>query len=120
MLLQRKTMPADVLGRRVLYVGFSLNFNRKILMLMLLVLLSTVVLEIWISSRISTFGSKIFLLNQEESDLQLQNQLLQNEIATSSSLNEVSKAAQLLGLEDIRHLEYIEPLGLAFSENIKP
>lgn len=103
------------LNNQVLSIGISLNLSRKVLIVFSFILLLFMILEIWASNRLSTFGEKISQLNAAQENLSLENQLLQDQIAAQSSLNRVSKYSPYLGLQDIKSVKYIEPVGLAYK-----
>lgn len=89
--------------------------KKKIPFLILLAFLIGVVTEVWAANRLSTYGEQIAKITQETQQLTLENQLLENEIAQKSSFNQVEKHAKILGFEEIQHVQYLQPLDLAYS-----
>lgn len=71
------------------------------------------ILEIWMTNRLSTYGSKIQEINDLKSQLTLENSLLENEIAQDSSLSVIEVKANSLGFESIKNIDYIKPEALA-------
>lgn len=70
-------------------------------------------LEIWMVTRLSTYGNKIQEMKDNKANLLLENQILENAISEKSSLALIEKKALLLGFEPIKKIESIKPSGLA-------
>lgn len=85
-------------------------FRRKILLFVTLLIFLFSILEIWVVNRLATFGEQINKLSITKSNLELENQMMQNQIARLSSLHEIEKEAINLGFEKIRNIEYINTL----------
>lgn len=71
------------------------------------------ILEIWMASRLTTYGNKIQQLDQVKSKLSLENQLLEYQIAQQSSLKNLSQVATKLGFNQISVVEYYKPSSIA-------
>lgn len=93
--------------------------NKKIfrfIKLGVVLLVAICVLEIWISNRLATYGSKVAQMKNEEAKITLQNQLLEDQIAQDSSLLSISKEAAQLGFNSISNLEYFTPSLIASAK----
>lgn len=77
---------------------------------MLLVLLF---LEIWAVNRLATYGDQIQEIQNAKMSLQLENQVLENQIAENSSLVTVETKAASLGFNQIKSWDYLKPANLA-------
>lgn len=64
-------------------------------------------IEIWIVNRLSTYGDKIYQLKQAQANLELENQVLANSVAISSSMIVLEQKATPLGFNNINQIEYI-------------
>lgn len=78
-----------------------------------IIFLAVFVLEVWLMNRLSTYGNKIQELEVAKSNLKLENQVLENEIAQKASLNLIDQKAAGLGFNNIKNIEYIKPLNIA-------
>lgn len=81
--------------------------KKKIISLFVFTLLIGTVLEIWVSNRLATFGEQYTKIEQSISDLTLENQLLEDQIAKRESLSRTEKYAGLSGFEEVNNIEYI-------------
>lgn len=85
----------------------SKNYTRFSI-LGVLILLSLLCLEFWTVNRLSIYGDKISQLKRAEDALVMENQVLANSIAQSSSLKVLEKNAKSIGFEEIKNLQYIK------------
>lgn len=69
--------------------------------------------EVWMTSRLSTYGNKIQEIKNTQAKLQLENQVLENQIAQSTSLLSLEKKSTELGFDSIKNLEYYRPANIA-------
>ena len=90
--------------------------KRKIYIVSAVIILMAIIVEIWTVNRLSTFGQELNKLDQQKAALQLNNQVLQNEIAQDSSLQEISNESKNLGLQPIAHIQYLKPSNLASAQ----
>ncbi|MFH0937016.1 MAG: hypothetical protein V1808_01860 [Candidatus Daviesbacteria bacterium] len=88
----------------------------KVIRVTVVLVLVIFFLEIWMMTRLSTYGNKIQELKQTKDAITLENQILENTIAKNSSLNLVEKKASQLGFGSIKNLEYIKPTALAWTQ----
>lgn len=91
------------------------HLKKKISLFILMIFLVGMVVEVWAANRLSTYGEQIAKITQETQQLTLENQLLGNEIAEKASFNQVEQHAKILGFEEIQHVQYLQPLDLAFG-----
>lgn len=73
------------------------------------------ILEIWMVNRLTTFGNKIEQLKDVQSQLQLKNQILENEIAGEISLAQIEEKSTSLGFDSVKNIKYINPQPLAMT-----
>lgn len=92
-----------------------MSLSRRMLLLLFLVVLVFIILEIWSVNRLSSFGSELSRIEQAKANLTLQNDLLEAQIAESSSLNQASKMAGALGFQNIKDIQYLSLPQLAFG-----
>ena len=78
-----------------------------------LVLISTVILEIWLINRLASYGEKFNQVKQTQSAIELDNQMLENEISQKSSLSFTQEKANQLGFNSTKNIEYFKPEALA-------
>ena len=74
----------------------------------LVLFLTVLSAEIWVINRLSTYGDKIYQLQQAEASVELENQVLANSIAEASSMAALEQKAVLLGFNTINQIEYIK------------
>lgn len=79
----------------------------RFVVLGLILVLTLLSAEIWIVNRLSTYGDKIYQLKQMQANLELENQVLANSIAETSSMVVLEQKATLLGFNNINQIEYI-------------
>lgn len=89
--------------------------RRKVVYIAACIFLFVAIIEIWAVNRLSTFGEKLSLIEQQKQELTLENQTLENEIAKRSSLSEVQKYATAFGFEDKSKVSYLPNEGLALN-----
>lgn len=83
------------------------KFPKKYIVLIVLTLFVLTVIEIWASNTVVTYGEKFEKLSALEKALNLENQILQNEIAKYTSLNSVASKSAELGFSKIESIQYI-------------
>jgi len=82
--------------------------RKKIIALLGLTILVGAILEIWVSNRLATFGTQYTEIERAKNSLTLENQLLEDQIATKESLSRTQKYAELIGFQQVKNIEYIE------------
>jgi hypothetical protein len=94
----------------------SLQLNRirrQIIVIVGISVLLVALSEIWSINRLAILGLQISKMEQSKMSLQLENQILQTQIADKSSLRNVENIATKLGFEGIKKLSYVKDLNLA-------
>ncbi|OGE31988.1 hypothetical protein A2631_02625 [Candidatus Daviesbacteria bacterium RIFCSPHIGHO2_01_FULL_44_29] len=92
------------------------QLRKKMLTLGIMAFLLLVVVEIWALNRLSTFGEQITRFEKTSNDLQLENQILQNRIASLSSLREIQNRSLLLGFRAVHLVDYFKPSDVASAK----
>lgn len=92
------------------------NLKKKAAILIVFAVLGGIVLEIWVTNRLVTYGEKIAEIQNAGAKLRMENQVLQNQISEQASLNQMKKYASGLGFRSGGKVEYIsgslESLGM--------
>lgn len=70
-------------------------------------LLSLSLIEIWVNNVSYEYGMKFEKMTQVEKQLLIENQILENEIARSSSLQSISSKSAELGFSRPKKIQYI-------------
>lgn len=83
------------------------TYPKKYGVLISLTLFSLVIIEIWASNIIVTHGEKYENLSRLSKSLQMENQVLENEIAKNSSLVSVASKSAQLGFYKTESIQYI-------------
>ena len=78
--------------------GTDLSFSRKrIIALGVFGLILMVVLQIWTMNRLAVLGEKITQIEKSKAALVMENQMLENQVASKASLQYIKKVADNLG-----------------------
>ena len=77
--------------------------------LIIVVFFLVLFLEIWVVNRLSTFGHKIQDIKDSQASLELENQILESQIAKQASLLAIESKASALGFDSLKNIEYIKP-----------
>ncbi|MDO8619101.1 MAG: hypothetical protein Q7R49_04145 [Candidatus Daviesbacteria bacterium] len=85
----------------------SKPFPRKIIFLGGFVLSVLVILQIWANNTLVTYGTEFEKIRQMQQSLQLENQILENNIAKMSSIDNIATASSILGLEPSKDVQYL-------------
>lgn len=91
------------------------KFRKKIIFSAISLIVLTTILEIWAVNRLATYGEQITRLERTKQALVMENQVLENEIATKTSLKDVYEQSKNLGYEKIGKIEYLEDRSLALN-----
>ena len=83
----------------------------RLIKIALCLLVLVFILEIWMVNRLSTYGKQIQNIKEAQSELILENQILENSIAQNMSLKKIETEAQNFGFLGIKDLEYIKSSG---------
>lgn len=83
------------------------KFPKKIIALIVFGLLTLTLVEIWVTNTAVSYGGKFEKLTDAEKSLMLENQILENQIAKSSSLNNIASKSAQLGFSFNPSVQYI-------------
>ena len=81
--------------------------TNKLMIVVGFFLVSLVVAEIWVANTLANFGEKFEELNNLQKSLDQENLILENEIATHSSLQNIASKSGILGLTKSKSVKYI-------------
>jgi len=70
-------------------------------------LIVLVVLEIWVSHSLNSFGEKYQNIESLQKTLSLENEVLENEIAKESSISKIASQSASLGFSSPTNIQYI-------------
>lgn len=79
----------------------------------ILLFLSLSILEIWLVNRLVSFGQRMHQLMLAQTTLELENQLLENQLASKTSLNYLSLRSEQLGFASSKNVQYLKPRSVA-------
>lgn len=83
------------------------HFSPRFVLSALSSILILVVVEIWASNTIVTYGDKLEKLTALQRSLRMQNQILENEIAKLASLAHIASESAILGFSKDFNVQYI-------------
>ena len=83
------------------------GLSKKYIALSLVCLFVLMLIEIWISNNVVTYGEKFEKLSNLRKTLSLENQILENEIAKKQSLNDIASKSAELGFSEPQSIQYI-------------
>ncbi|TSC87738.1 MAG: Uncharacterized protein G01um10147_424 [Microgenomates group bacterium Gr01-1014_7] len=83
------------------------KFPKKIIGLTLGILFVLTLVEIWVSNTVVVYGEKFEELAALQTNLVMENQILENEIAKDSSLFNISSKSAQLGFSSQQSIKYI-------------
>lgn len=88
-------------------IEYNAWFRKKIIIFASILIILVTVVEIWAVNRMATFGSQTAKLEEAKNQLQMENLILEKEIAEKASLLEVQKQAESLGFSKVKDVQYI-------------
>ena len=83
------------------------GFSKKYISLVAICFFILMLIEIWVSNNVVTYGEKLEKLSSLAKTLNLENQILENEIAGRRSLNSVASKSAELGFSEPQSIQYI-------------
>lgn len=83
------------------------TYPKKYGALIILILFVLVVIEIWASNTVVTYGERLESLSKLSKNMQIENQVLENEIAKNSSLTSIASKSAQLGFLKTESIQYI-------------
>lgn len=84
-----------------------MKINKKIVISVIFGLLALTLIEIWVTNTAVAFGEKFEKLTEAEKNLMIENQILENQIAEYSSLNNIASKSAQLGFFYNTNIQYI-------------
>lgn len=83
------------------------RFPKRYVILTVLGLLALTLVEIWVTNTAVSYGEKFEKLTQAEKNLKMENQILENQIAKSTSLLNIATKSAQLGFSSTQSIQYI-------------
>lgn len=83
------------------------KLSKKYIGLGLIVFLVLMITEIWVNNNVVTYGEKFERLSVLAKSLNLENQILENEIAKRQALNNIASKSAELGFSEPESIQYI-------------
>lgn len=83
------------------------SLPKKYLLFASFLLLSLAIVEIWASNTLVTYGGKLESLSVLSKGLEMENKILENDIAKSSSLAGIASKSAQLGFSKVESIQYI-------------
>ncbi len=84
--------------------------KRSLKIIALIVFLSSVILEIWLINRLSSMGGKFNQIKEAQASIEFENQIIENEISSKSSLATTQNLSSRLGFAPtLKNIEYFKP-----------
>ncbi len=83
------------------------KFPKKMTFLSIVLLAVLSVMQIWANNTLAVHGAKLEEISQLDQILELENQVLENKIATLSSLNNIASQSATLGLSTPKSVQYL-------------
>lgn len=86
----------------------SQRSNRRILIIGSVIFIGAIFLEVWAVNRLATYGEELSKIDSAINKFNLENKILENDIAIKSSLNKIEKLSGNLGFEKPAKIEYFK------------
>lgn len=83
------------------------RFSKKYITLVSISIFTLIILEIWVNNTMVLYGEKFEKMSQLENNLNMENQILENEIASGSSLQNLASKSAELGFSRAENVQYI-------------
>jgi hypothetical protein len=81
--------------------------TKKYSAVIIIIILILVLVEVWVNNTLSIYGEKFEDLSSTEKVLNMENQILQNQIAKSESLENLASKSAELGFYKNQDIQYI-------------
>lgn len=94
----------------------NIGYKKRIIAILVIALVPLIVLAIWATNRLATYGEQINQLEKTKRALTLENEVLANKIAEKSSLSKTEQQSLNLGFEKIKNVESIQLPNLALNQ----
>ena len=82
-------------------------FSKKFIFFAAFGIFVLIIVEVWASNTVVAYGEKFENISLLQRSLSMENQILENEIASQSSLTNIASQSALLGFSKTERLEYI-------------
>lgn len=83
------------------------HLSKKFITLSIISILILVIIEVWASNTVVTFGDRLERVSALQQSLRMENQILENEIANRSSLINIASESAILGFSKPSDVQYI-------------
>lgn len=83
------------------------GFSKRYIGMMMVCFFVLMLVEIWAGNNVIAYGEKFEKLSTLQKTLNLENQILENEIAKKESLNNIASKSAELGFSDPESIQYI-------------
>lgn len=83
------------------------GFSKRYIIIAAFCLICLIILEIWVQNSLVLYGEKFEKISSLQKVLELENQILQNEIAKESSLSKLASKSAELGFSKPEKIQYI-------------
>lgn len=83
------------------------HISKKFIILSVISILILVVVEVWASNTVVTFGDRLERISALQQSLRMENQILENEIAKRSSIYSIASESAMLGFSKPSDVQYI-------------
>lgn len=83
------------------------KFSKRFTYPLMFLIVVLVIVEIWVNNALITYGDKLQNMLSLEKTLKMENQILQNEVARSTSLYNVATESARLGFSRSEKVQYI-------------
>lgn len=87
--------------------NLSKRSRKKPFYIVALCLLILIIAQIWVNNTVVGFGDRLESISQLKKALEMENQLLENEIANDSSLVNIATKGAELGFSSFESIQYI-------------
>lgn len=85
----------------------NLVYAKKTIAFCVIAITFLLLIQIWVAHTTTTSGEKLKEIENLQKVLELENQMLENEISATSSLNNIATQAASLGLKPPKSIQYI-------------
>lgn len=83
------------------------KISGKIILPVIFVFVFLLIVEIWVNNTLVTYGDKLQNISNLEKTLKMENQILQTEVSSQASLNDIASESAKLGFSLPENIEYI-------------
>ncbi|OGE19704.1 hypothetical protein A3J19_05565 [Candidatus Daviesbacteria bacterium RIFCSPLOWO2_02_FULL_41_8] len=83
------------------------RYSKKYICVVAFCLVALMLVEIWASNNVVTYGEKFEKLSMLKKSLNMENQILENEIALKQSLSNIASKSGELGFSEPQSIQYI-------------